>query len=282
MLEIWRGPNVGRVSPEEDRGRPDASHDQQPLGFISIQPTDLPFDLDYVHTQRLAENVDLPSPTTPRQRKVCQRRAFRSMGLLAWEKSAWVTRWYSFPSDKTGLMAQEAELTAAITAALCPTTLAFPECPHASDAYLFLVFSIMHLFTFKRAFFLAHFPLQGHFVSFGPNLTWVVGSGLFIPDTTHILRWLNNVIHKRCFTWMREFLQNISHASKFTVKIISSVLKKSYNTLQEHCHSTEAIDTLLEWNYNQTYRWEYKAWVCYVTLHQRDWETGGQGSSWND
>ena len=80
LKNLWRS-NVGRVSPEEDRGHPDASHDQQSLHFISIQLTDLPFDLDYVHTQRLPENVDLSSPTTPMQLKVCQRGAFRGMGL---------------------------------------------------------------------------------------------------------------------------------------------------------------------------------------------------------
>lgn len=40
----------------------------------------------------------------------------------------------------------------AITAALCPKASAFQECPHAPDAYLFLVFTIMYLFIFKRGF----------------------------------------------------------------------------------------------------------------------------------
>ncbi len=40
----------------------------------------------------------------------------------------------------------------AITADLCPDASAFQECPHALDAYLFLVFTIMYLFTFKRGF----------------------------------------------------------------------------------------------------------------------------------
>ena len=58
-----------------------------------------------------------------------------------------------------------------ITGALCPTALAFPECPHATDAYFFLVFSIMHLFTFKRAFF----PSARPFCAFWPKV--YVGGG---------------------------------------------------------------------------------------------------------
>ncbi len=66
------------------------------------------------------------------------------------EKNYSFTIWYFFLSAAVRWLCPCSRT--AITAALCPDASAFQECPHALDAYLFLIFTIMYLFTFKRGF----------------------------------------------------------------------------------------------------------------------------------
>lgn len=179
-------------------------------------------------------------PRHPCGERAAKEGAFRILWPLSlWEKF-FIHNLVFFPQRCSRWLCPCSQTRTAITAALCPDASAFQECPHALDAYLFLVFTIMYLFTFKRGFSCSMSwslcptlwwkPGQNLQCTFGGGgLLALCGQNVPLPPCYNM-----HVTNKRflCFeTPTSEHFLFLEESVCLKISLSISVMRKPYNAL---------------------------------------------------